>query len=134
MFTADVRVQVPPRPPKEKDIRKDVLFLLPAGLERAAPVCRLVQKLRAGEQFLARGKVLLFRSAVLWTVKRDKTDITGNLRGIKTPYSEIRTHFGVSVFFIWPAGLERAAPVHRIVKSMFFTTLVLAVNNGIMLQ
>ena len=35
-------------------------FISPSGrkgLERAAPVRRLVQKLRAGEQFLARGRV-----------------------------------------------------------------------------
>ena len=32
-------------------------FLYTAGLERAAPVRTLVQKLRAGEQFLARGRV-----------------------------------------------------------------------------
>ena len=33
------------------------VFLRGQGLERAAPVRTLVQKLRAGEQFLARGKV-----------------------------------------------------------------------------
>ena len=33
------------------------------GLERAASVRRLVQKLRAGEQFLARGRVLWFLDA-----------------------------------------------------------------------
>jgi hypothetical protein len=32
-------------------------FLFAEGLERAAPVGTLVQKLRAGEQFLARGRV-----------------------------------------------------------------------------
>ena len=31
-------------------------FLVPKGPERAAPVRTLVQKLRAGEQFLARGE------------------------------------------------------------------------------
>ena len=41
-----------------------ISFCKLVGLERAALVRRLVQKLRAGEQFLARGKVLLFRSAV----------------------------------------------------------------------
>jgi len=58
-------LQVPPRAPKKKSRSKDLLFLFyEAGLEKAAPVRRLVQKLRAGEQFLARGKVLLFRSTV----------------------------------------------------------------------
>ena len=58
-------LQVPPRAPKKKSRSKDLLFLFyEAGLERAAPVRRLVQKLRAGEQFLARGKVFLFRSAI----------------------------------------------------------------------
>ena len=33
-------------------------FYVDMGLERAAPVHRLVQKLRAGEQFSARGRVL----------------------------------------------------------------------------
>ena len=36
------------------------------GLERAAPVHRLVQKLRAGEQFLARGKVHGHPNAPVW--------------------------------------------------------------------
>ena len=31
-------------------------FLIVVGLERAAPVSTLVQKLRAGDQFLARGR------------------------------------------------------------------------------
>ena len=35
------------------------------GLERAAPVRRLVQKLRAGEQFLARGRVLCIEDTSL---------------------------------------------------------------------
>ena len=35
------------------------------GLERAAPVRTLVQKLRAGEQFLARGRVLCIADASL---------------------------------------------------------------------
>ena len=33
------------------------------GLERAAPVRTLVQKLRAGEQFLARGRVQISKTA-----------------------------------------------------------------------
>ena len=43
-------------------------FLLGTGLERAAPVRTLVQKLRAGEQFLARGKVHGLLAAVGMTV------------------------------------------------------------------
>ena len=47
-------------------------FIARKELERAASVDTLMQKLRASEQFLARGKVRLFRSAVRRTVKRNK--------------------------------------------------------------
>ena len=40
-------------------------FLRWKGLERAAPVGTLVQKLRAGEQFLARGRVHRSESAAV---------------------------------------------------------------------
>jgi len=44
--------------PEKAECESTRLFLAGAlGLERAAPVRTLVQKLRAGEQFLARGKV-----------------------------------------------------------------------------
>ena len=50
-------------------IRVSGIFLYTEGLERAAPVCRLVQKLRAGEQFLARGRVHEYESAICKIVK-----------------------------------------------------------------
>ena len=52
------------RVPKIPDTHSGVWnFLYTEGLERAAPVRRLVQKLRAGEQFLARGRVLQIADA-----------------------------------------------------------------------
>jgi len=52
--------------PKKEEARCASSFLVRRkdGLERAAPVRALVQKLRAGEQFLARGRVHGYRSAV----------------------------------------------------------------------
>ena len=47
------------------------LFWQKLGLERAAPVRTLMQKLRAGEQFLARGKVHGSLAAVGTTVDSD---------------------------------------------------------------
>jgi len=43
---------------EEAKIASSFLVHRMVGLERAAPVRTLVQKLRAGEQFLARGRVL----------------------------------------------------------------------------
>ena len=60
-FSPKAKMQTSPfRRTKKADIPLGMsafLFLLGKGLERAAPVCTLVQKLRAGEQFLARGRV-----------------------------------------------------------------------------
>jgi hypothetical protein len=52
----------PSSPTKPKHQPKRLVFLvwygyLEDGFERAAPVDTLVQKLRAGEQFLARGRI-----------------------------------------------------------------------------
>jgi len=49
---------------------KRVPFAVPKkdGLERAAPVRTLVQKLRAGEQFLARGRVHRRKTHPIWDV------------------------------------------------------------------
>ena len=50
--------------PKIKGRREASLLFLPRkGLKRAAPVGTLVQKLRAGEQFLARGRVQISKAA-----------------------------------------------------------------------
>ena len=49
------------------------IFYMTDGLERAAPVRTLVQKLRAGEQFLARGRVLWSVDASALDVDTDQT-------------------------------------------------------------
>ena len=58
------------RPNTKEDACEHPLFLVQRknGLERAAPVHTLAQKLRAGEQFLARGKVRGQVAAVSMTV------------------------------------------------------------------
>jgi len=54
--------------PKKTTPKGVVFFGRSTGIEKAAPVRRLVQKLRAGEQFLARGKVHGAQAAVSMTV------------------------------------------------------------------
>ncbi|MBE6948086.1 MAG: hypothetical protein E7454_07570, partial [Ruminococcaceae bacterium] len=54
VFNSDINAHALP---KKSNTIRCWTFLIWHGLERAAPVRTLVQKLRAGEQFLARGKV-----------------------------------------------------------------------------
>ena len=64
------------------------------GLERTAPVRTLVQKLRAGEQFLVRGRVHGLRSAIRRIVNRD-------------PFCFAQIPFtGICIFYLRRMGLE----------------------------
>ena len=72
MFTADVRVQVPPRAPKKKDILSDVFLFWYVGLEEGG-LHPVQAKNMPVACFLARGKVHFCQSAVRRTVNWQKS-------------------------------------------------------------
>ena len=60
LMDRDNRIRIPHPLPKDTRCLCSGFFFWAEdeiGFERAAPVCTLVQKLRAGEQFLARGRI-----------------------------------------------------------------------------
>ena len=73
------------------------------GLERTAPVCALVQKLRAGEQFLVRGRVHGSRGAIRRIVNCDPSCF---IQGSPHP---------VSAFLFMSEGTRTLSAYHRAV-------------------